>query len=319
MRYRQLGKTELRLSELSLGTVALGMPYGLGAETPGAGGAPPPTDSEAIALIHHAIERGLNFFDTARAYGRSEELLGRALRDRRHKALVATKVICCDKDGVALPGSELAEQLTRSLHKSLRLLGRDYVDLLLLHSASAEMLENSDAISELKRFQADGKARYIGASTYGTVAPQIAIAQGVDALQVAFNILDQRLAAEVFPRAKAAGTGIIARSVFLKGALSPRADFLPARLTALKAQSRAVKQAAAALSPPLTREAAALKFVLAHESIATALVGVRDIAELEASLTAARAPCWSDATIERFRRLRCHQADLLDPSAWGLP
>ncbi len=319
MRYRQLGKTDLRLSELSLGTVALGMPYGVGAGARGADGMPPPSDREAIALVHHAIDCGVNFFDTARAYGRSEEVLGRALRGRRHKALVATKVTCQDGDGVALTGRESAERMAKSLHMSLRLLGADYVDLLLLHSASTDLLKNSDAIAELKRFQADGKARYIGASTYGTAAPRLAIAQGVDALQVAFNILDQRLADEVFACAQAAGVGLIARSVFLKGALSPRAAFLPARLGPLKAQSSAVKRAAAALSPPLTREAAALKFVLAHEAIATALVGVRDIAELEASLAAARAPHWSEATLDQFRRLRCDQADLLDPSAWGLP
>ena len=319
MRYRQLGKTELRVSELSLGTVALGMPYGLGAGAHGADGVPPPTDNEAIALIHHAIDSGVNFFDTARAYGRSEALLGKALRDRQQTVLVATKVSCQDNDGIDLSGRELADQMTESLHTSLRLLGTDYVDLLLLHSASTEMLENGAAIALLKRFRSDGKARYIGASTYGTDAPLIAIAQGVDALQIAFNILDQRPAAEVLPRAEATGTGIIARSVFLKGVLSPRAEYLPARLEPLKAQSHAVKEAAAALSPPLTREAAALKFVLAHESIATALVGVRDIAELDASLAAARAPRWSEATIERFRQLRCGQVDLLDPSAWGLP
>lgn len=319
MRYRQLGKTDLRLSELSLGTVALGMPYGLGAEAPGAKGVPPPSEREAIALVHYAIDRGVNFFDTARAYGRSEEVLGKALRDRRHQVLVATKVTCQDKNGVNLMGAELTAQLTESLHTSLRLLGTDYVDLLLLHSASPDLLENSDAIVLLRRFQRQGKARYIGASTYGTVAPRIAIAQGIDALQAAFNILDQRLADELFPFAKAAGVGIIARSVFLKGALSGRAEYLPARLAALKAQSQAVKRRAAALTPPLSRETAALKFVLAHESIATALVGVRDIAELDASLEAALVPRWSDATVERFRRLRCDQSDLLDPSAWGLP
>lgn len=319
MRYRQLGKTGLRLSEVSLGTVALGLPYGLGAEAHSAGGMPPPADSEAMALVHHAIDRGVNFFDTARAYGRSEEVLGKALRDRRHKVLVATKITCHNKDGIALTGSELAEQMERSLHTSLQLLDTDYVDLLLLHSAATDLLGNSDAIAVLKRFRTQGKARYIGVSTYGEDAPRMALAQGVDALQVAYNILDQRLAAGVFACAKAAGAGIIARSVFLKGALSRRAEYLPARLAALKARSSAVKRTAAALSPPLTREAAALKFVLAHESIATALVGVRDIAELEASLAAARAPRWGDATVERFRRLRCDQADLLDPSTWGLP
>ena len=317
MRYRQLGKTELRLSELSLGTVALGMPYGLGAE--GAAGVPPPSDGEAIALVHHAIDRGINFFDTARAYGRSEELLGKALRGRRHKVLVATKVASQNETGINLSGRELADHMTKSLHTSLRLLGADYVDLLLLHSASSDSLRNSDAIALLKRFRSQGKARYIGASTYGTAAPLAAIAPGVDALQVAFNVLDQGLSAEVFPCAEAAGVGIIARSVFLKGALSPRAEYLPGRLAALKRHSQSVKEAAASLSPPLTREAAALKFVLAQEPIATALVGSRNIAELDASLEAAQGPRWSDAIIERFRQLRCDQADLLDPSTWGLP
>ncbi len=317
MRYRQLGNTDLRVSELSLGTVALGMPYGLDAGN--ANGAAPPPDSETVALIHHAIDQGVNFFDTARAYGRSEELLGKALRGRRQSVLVATKVSCLDEDGAALPRLDMAEQMTQSLHTSLRLLRTDYVDLLLLHSASTELLENSDAIALLKDFQAQGKARAIGASTYGIAAPRSAIAQKIDALQVAFNILDQRLATGLFPYAEAAGTGIIVRSVFLKGVLSPRADYLPKHLVALQDHSRAVQQAAATLSPPQTREAAALQFVLAHESIATALVGVRDFAELQTSLEAARAPRWNDAIVERFRRLRCDQTDLLDPSAWGLP
>ena len=317
MRYRQLGKTDLRVSELSLGTVALGMPYGLNAGN--ADGAPPPPDSESVALIQHAIAQGVNFFDTARVYGRSEEILGKALRGRRQSALVATKVACLGEDGAALPSRVMAQHMTRSLHTSLRLLRTDYVDLMLLHSATRELLENSDAIALLKRFKAQGKARAIGASTYGLAAPRSAIAQGVDALQVAFNILDQRLATALFPYAEAAGTGIIVRSVFLKGVLSPRADYLPKHLAALQDQSRAVQEAAAALSPPQTREAAALQFVLAHESIATALLGARDISELETSLAAARAPRWSDATRERFGRLRCDNTDLLDPSTWGLP
>ncbi len=318
MRYRKLGKTDLQLSELSLGTVALGMPYGIGADSNGSKGVEPPVDSEAFELVYHAIDRGINFLDTARAYGRSEEVLGAALRYRRLQALVATKITCHDKDGVTLTGQELTQHMIESLHTSLRLLQTDHVDLLMLHSASVDLLDNGDAIGMLKRFQAQGKARYFGASTYGSVAPRIAISQGIDALQVAFNILDQRMADEVFPLAKAAGVGIIVRSVFLKGALSSRAKYLPARLAALKAQSSAVKQEAAALTPSLTCVEAALKFVLAQEDIATALVGVRNVAELEASLAVTRSPRWSKAIIDRFRLLSCDEPGLLDPSKWGL-
>ena len=119
--------------------------------------------------------------------------------------------------------------------------------------------------------------------------------------------------------ATAAGVGIVVRSVFLKGVLSPRAEFLPARLAALQAQSSEIKRAAAGLSPSMTRVEAALKFVLAHLAITTALVGVRDIAELEASLAVSRSPRWSEVIIDRFKRLRCDDPDLLDPSTWGLP
>ena len=308
----------MQLSELSLGTVALGMPYGIGADSNGPNSVAPPADSEAVELVHHAIDRGINFFDTARAYGRSEEVLGAALRDRRKQALVATKITCDDKDGVPMTRQELTEHMIESLHTSFRLLQTDHVDLLMLHSASVELLDNGDAIDMLKRFQAQGKARYIGASTYGSVAPRIAISQGTDALQVAFNILDQRMADEVFPLAKAAGVGIIVRSVFLKGALSSRAEYLPLRLAALKAQSSAVKQEAAALTPLMTGVEAALNFVLAQEDIATALVGVRNVAELEASLAVTRSPRWSEAIVDRFRRLRCDEPGLLDPSKWGL-
>lgn len=169
LRYRQLGKTDLRLSEFSLGT-----PYGLGARAQVTRAMPPPADKDAIALIHKAIDRGITCFATARVYGRSEELLGRALRDNPHKALIATKRTCD-----ASESRDLAEHMTGSLHTRLRLLGRDCVDRLLFYSASGDLLEDSEAIPLLKRFQAQGKARYSGASTHETVALRIAIEQGV--------------------------------------------------------------------------------------------------------------------------------------------
>ena len=319
MRYRMLGNTDLSVSELSLGTVALGMPYGMDAGSTEFRGAAPPSDQEATRLVRYAIERGISFFDTARAYGRSEEILGPALTGQRSKVLIATKVAGHDEAGNMYRGHELGKLMAESLHTSLKLLQTDYVDLLMLHSASTDLLRNSDAIDLLISFKTQGKARFIGASTYGAGAPQIAIAQGVDALQVAYNVLDQRMADAVFPLAAEAGVGIIVRSVFLKGVLSSRAEFLPARLAILKAHSAEVKRAAAGLIPPLSRIEAALKFVLAQKNIATALVGVRDIAELETSLAIAGSPRWSDEIIEQFKRLRCDKAELLDPSEWGIP
>ena len=319
MRYRKLGKTDMRISELSLGTVALGMPYGIGANTPSLQGVPPPDDNEAIRHIHHAIEQGINFFDTARACGRSEEVLGLALCGRRDKVYVATNISCNDQHGKVLLGRELVEHMTESLHTSLRLLQTPSVDVSVLHSASTDLLEDGAVIDMLKRYRQLGTTRYIGASTYGTVAPRKAIAHDLDVLQVAFNILNQRMSDEVFPLADVAGVGIVVRSVNLQGVLSPRVDYLPSRLDALRTLAAAVRHEASRLTPSLTLAEAALKFVLAQDNIATALVGVGDIAELDASLTVLRSPLWSEDIVDRFKRLRCDDPYFLDPSQWGLP
>lgn len=323
MQYRNLGHTDLKVSALSLGTVALGMPYGI---TPKENkidnekaGMIPPSDKEAIHLVHRAIDEGINFIDTARAYGRSEEVLGQALHDRRDKVVLTTKLSCLDSDGNSLHGQTLRQHMQASLTTSLKLLRTDWVDLLMLHSAPVELLQNGEAIDILKEFQTQGLVRYIGASTYGTEAPRIAIAQGINALQVAYNILDQRMADDILPLAKAKGVGIVVRSVFLKGALTPRADDLPDHLAALKQQSEAVKQFAAQLTPPMNRVEAALSFVLSQDNITSALVGVHTEAELEASLRVAKHTTLSSQVMNQFKQLRWDDPIMLDPSTWGLP
>lgn len=323
MQYRKLGNTDLEVSALSLGTVALGMPYGI---TPKENktddekaGMIPPSDNEAIQLIHQAIDGGINFIDTARAYGRSEDVLGKALHDRRDKVILTTKLGCHDAEGNVLQGQALRQHMQDSITTSLKLLRTDWVDLLMLHSASVELLQNGEVIDILKEFRTQGLARYIGASTYGTEAPRMAISQEINALQVAYNILDQRMADDIFPLAKAKGVGVVVRSVFLKGALTPRANDLPEHLAPLKQQSEAVKQFAGQLTPPMNRVEAALRFVLSQQDISSALVGVHTPAELEASLKVAGNNTLSEEIMNQFKQLRWDDPVMLNPATWGLP
>ena len=320
MQYRKLGNTDLEVSALSLGTVALGMRYGIASKEDGAdvAGMIPPSDREAIQLVHRAIDEGINFIDTARAYGRSEEVLGSALYDRRDKVVITTKLSCLDAEGKLLQGDALRDHMNQSVDTSLQLLRTDWVDLLMLHSATVEVLQNSEAIDILREIQTQGKTRYIGASTYGTEAPQIAIEKGVNALQVAYNILDQRMD-EIFPLAEANGVGVVVRSVFLKGVLTPRADDLPEHLAPLKEKSEAVKQLARQLTPPMDRIEAALRFVLSQSNITSALVGVHTQAELEASIAVAMQEPLSDDALNQFKQLRWDDPIMLNPSTWGLP
>ena len=89
MRYRRLGRTGFEVSEISLGTVEIGMPYGI-AEN---GHVAAPDETAASRLLNHALDIGVNFIDTARAYGESEAIIGRALRNRRQEFFLTSKVI----------------------------------------------------------------------------------------------------------------------------------------------------------------------------------------------------------------------------------
>lgn len=323
MQYRPLGNTQINVSALSLGTVALGMSYGItpkeSKEAGQAGGMPRPSQAEVTRLVHRAIDQGINFIDTARGYGDSEELLGHALRGRRQDVVLATKIGCFGPGGQILEGKALRQQMEASLATSLRLLRTDWVDLLMLHSAPVDLLQQGEAVQILKEFQARGVARAIGASTYGVQAAELAIDVGVNALQVAFNILDQRLADGVLPKAKANGVGIIVRSVFLKGVLTPRADDLPPHLAKLRARSESIKQFAAGLTPSMTRVEAALRFVLCQPDVTSALVGVISETELDASLRAAAAETLSPEVMDQFKRMGWDDPVMLDPSQWDLP
>jgi aryl-alcohol dehydrogenase-like predicted oxidoreductase len=279
----------------------------------------PPTLAEATHLIHRALASGITFIDTASSYGRAEEVVGHALQDRRQQAVIATKINCFDKQGQLLRGDSLRQHMRDSLTNSLRLLRTDWIDLLMLHSAPLELLEDGVALDMLQQFKQQGLTRTIGASTYGSEAPRHAIELGVDALQVAYNILDQRLADEVMPLAQTHGVGIIVRSVFLKGALTPRAADLPPHLAPLRQQSEAIEQYANSLIPPQSRIELALRFVLSQPWVASVLIGVRTEEELAAALQTADSPPLSSDIMAHLATLQAQDPMLLDPSAWNLP
>jgi aryl-alcohol dehydrogenase-like predicted oxidoreductase len=278
-----------------------------------------PTQAEATRLIQRAIDEGINFIDTARGYGNSEEVVGQALQGRRDRVVIATKMSGYGPGGAKLRGEALRQHMRTSLETSLKHLRTDQVDLLMLHSAPPELLRETDALEILRGFQQEGHTRYIGASTYGAVAPRLAMEAGVNALQIAFNILDQRLADDILPLAQEKGVGIVVRSVFLKGALTPRADDLPAHLSELRARSQAIKEFAGSLTPPMSRVEAALRFVVARPNITSALVGVVTEQELEASLRAEAAPRLSPEAMARFEELRWDDEEMLNPGNWGIP
>ncbi|MCT4701773.1 aldo/keto reductase [Enterobacteriaceae bacterium H20N1] len=158
MQYNTLGKTNLKVSRLCLGCMTFGEPdRGKHAWTL-------PEESSRL-IIKHAVDNGINFFDTANSYsdGSSEEIVGRALKDftRREDVVIATKVYHQVGD---LPEGLSRAQILRSIDDSLRRLGTDYVDLLQIHrwDYNTPIEETLEALNDVVKA---GKARFIGASS----------------------------------------------------------------------------------------------------------------------------------------------------------
>lgn len=316
MEYRRLGRTNLYVSGLALGTVELGLDYGIA--VPGEFGRP--AEAEAIRLVHSAVDSGINLIDTARAYGESEAVLGRALRGRRGEVVLATKVRTQRDDGTTPTGDELRRHMQVSLETSLRLLQTEYVDIWQVHNLDAALLAQSELLAEVfTEARRSGKARAIGGSAYGTEMPMAAIASDLfDMLQVTYSVLDQRLSDQVLPTAAARDIGIVVRSILLKGALTSRGDYLPDHLAALRERSRQFRSLVDGAGLGVSPVQVAVAFGLAHPQIHSVLVGVRSQPELREAL-GALAVTLPAGLLAQLAALRLDDADLLNPGTWGIP
>ncbi len=309
MRYRRLGRTGFETSEISLGTVEIGMPYGI-AEN---GHVAAPDEAGAVRLLNYALDIGVNFIDTARAYGESEAIIGRALRNRRQEYFLTSKVI--SPHGQNLGAQQVRDLTTASVEESLRLLQTDYIDLMMIHCRATEIVPDEAVFETLLAFQEAGRIRKIGASVYGEEAPVAAIDHGgIDCLQIAYSALDRRLESRVFQLAEEMDVGLVARSVLLKGALSDRYRHLPDALADLKEKIRQLEALATREGMGLTE--LAYRYVIGQKMPHTALVGTANITELQQAICFSESGPLSHDQISSIRSIPMPEADDLNPGNW---
>jgi aryl-alcohol dehydrogenase-like predicted oxidoreductase len=317
MNYHRLGRTGLRVSAIGLGTVELGLDYGV----PVAGEHLRPPEEDAARLLNRALDLGVNFIDTARAYGASEEIIGRALKGRRNEYILATKLAPIRDEGQS--DQELGEEVKASVAQSLRMLRTDVIDLLQLHYAPVDVIRSGRVLAAAREAQRAGYLRFIGASTYGEEAPLAALAasrrgspigDGYDTLQVAYNLADRTLEEQVLPLAQAQDVGIIVRSVLLRGVLTHRYVLLPDQLAELR--SAIAQLSRLADSEGCSLPEVAYRFVLAHPSVATALVGTARTDELEAAQVFASAGPLAPALMAAIRQIAVNDRNQLNPATW---
>lgn len=212
MAQRELGSTGLKAFPLGLGTVKLGRNADVKYPSP----FDLPDDAEVERLLASALDLGVNLFDTAPAYGTSEERLGPFVAAHRDA------IVLCSKAGEKWgpDGSShdfSAEGLQRSVEASLRRLRTDHLDLLLLHSdgRDEEILTTTDALEGLRRIRESGMARAVGASVKSAAGIAIA-ARELDAVMAPFGVANPELGAAL-ANARRAGCGTLAIKVLGQG------------------------------------------------------------------------------------------------------
>jgi aryl-alcohol dehydrogenase-like predicted oxidoreductase len=209
MKYRTLGRTGWKVSEISFGAWAIGGTWGK------------VDDQESLAALHAALDGGVNFFDTADVYGdgHSERLLAKLKKERRDKFYIATKA------GRRL-NPHTAEgynrrNLTAFVERSLKNLRTDAIDLLQLHSAPTAVYYMPEVFGVLDDLVQAGKIRHYGVSVEKVEEALKAIEfPGVQSVQIIFNIFRQRPAELFFPEAHRRKVGILARLPLSSGLLS---------------------------------------------------------------------------------------------------
>jgi aryl-alcohol dehydrogenase-like predicted oxidoreductase len=215
MQTKQLGRTGLEITRLGFGAWAIGggdWEFGWG----------PQDDEQSIAAIHHALERGLNWIDTAAAYGfgRSERIVGRALEGLSERPYVFTKCSLLEGPQRGVVNSLGRDSILREAEESLRRLGLEAIDLYQIHwpIPPEDIEEGWGALVELKE---QGLVRHIGVSNFdveqlrriGEIAP-------VETLQPQYSLIERDIERDLLPFAEREGIGVIAYSPMGSGLLS---------------------------------------------------------------------------------------------------
>lgn len=208
----EIGKSGLKASRIALGTWAIGGWMWGGTD-----------EAQSIATIRSAVERGVTLIDTAPAYGfgRSEEIIGKALSDGhlRDRVQIATKLGLSWKDGNVYRDSR-PTHIRKEIENSLRRLKTDVIDLYQVHWPDLEtpIAETARVLDELRR---EGKIRAIGVSNYSIAQMKTfgAVAK-LDAVQPPYNIFEREIEADVLPFAKAAGLTVLSYGALCRGLLT---------------------------------------------------------------------------------------------------
>lgn len=289
MKMNRLGASDLLVGEIGLGCMTLGT-----------------DEAKAVSLIHEALDLGVNFLDTADLYdsGRNEEIVGKAIRGRRDRVVVATKA-----GNRRIPGQDgwvwdpSKTYILSAVKESLRRLGTDYIDLYQLHGGTMEdpIDETIEAFEQLKR---EGVIREYGISSIRpNVIREYAARSSIVSVMNQYSIVDRRAEETVLPLLQEKGISAIARGPLASGALAvgrePNKgilDYELEELISLRRQLRELETEGRSLTQ------LAIRYSLAHPAVAVAIPGASSREQLLQNIAAANVPALSAEEVQLIRQ-----------------
>lgn len=291
MKYRQLGSTGMKVSEIGFGAWQLGNARDWGKMS----------DKQAVSLVHEALDQGCNFFDTAPNYGggMSESILGDALEGRRADVVINTKFGHQPDHTVNFD----TENIRSSVEGSLRRLKTDYLDSLLLHNPPFECLTgNTDHFMVLEDLKKEGKIRAFGASIDSAREMEALLDfTGSEVIEVMFNIFHQD-PRQAFKKAADKNVGLIVKVPLDSGWLSGKYDdttvFTDIRSRwngeQLKKRAELLPAVKEALEPGESMVQLALRYILHYQEVSTVIPGTKNLEQLTENLSATAAKISAD-------------------------
>ncbi|CQR46060.1 General stress protein 69 [Paraliobacillus sp. PM-2] len=311
MHYRQLGNTDLKVSELSFGTWAIGGSWGN------------TDDKESLRALERAMAEGVNFFDTADVYGdgHSEELIAKATKGKESEIYVASKF--CRAGDIHDPETYTERAVNAYLEATLRRLNRDHLDLYQIHCPPLDILKDGSVFQVLDKLKQQGKIRYYGVSVETVEEGLYCLEQeNVSALQVIFNMLRQKPMDQLFPKAKEQGVGILARvplaSGLLTGKFSTDHQFEASDHRSFNQNGESFNVGETFAGLPFSKGVelsnqlkwianerdnmtrAALKWILQQKGISTVIPGFKNVKQVEDNLAAVSVNDFSTEELEKI-------------------
>ena len=317
MNERRLGRTGLSVSEIGYGAWGIGGDMWLGAQ-----------DDESVQALHRAIDLGLNFIDTALAYGRvhSEQLVGQLVRERDERIVVASKIPPKNlawpaPDGIDPDEAFPADHVRKCTERTLSNLGMDVLDVQQFHVWSDEWVGRGSWLEGVEALKDEGKIRFFGVSINDhqpSNAIKLIETGVVDTVQVIYNVFDQSPEDELLAACERSDVGVIVRVPFDEGALTgrigagaefPEGDFRNDYFRGDRLEQ--VDQHVEAILDDLGIERdqlpdTALRYILSRPEVSTVIPGMRTVRNVERNCAVGDGAGLPE---EQVRALKAHRWD----------